>query len=142
MRLRLFWIVLLFIPTLGYATWQVTNPAPNQENKAVTANPQIGKTDYPHSYQNNKKYLLYLRKGLLFENVKKYAAKHGWKVRWLASHHYPVLTNTTIAGDGFEIVMKRLFANYPLYIYYNSKIKVMTVSQVKIIQKTTPRYSK
>ena len=136
--LKLFLLaVALVFSASTYAIWQIANPSPNSSGQAITVDPSVGKTDYPNNYWSNKKYKLYLRKGLLYDNVKRYAVKHNWKVRWLASRDYPVMSNTTVGGTSFTAVMNRLFAMYPIYTYYNTKTHIMTVSSTKIIQKSS-----
>ena len=119
-------ISLLIMPLTVMATWQITNPRTNTEQKHLT-NSTSGKTDYPPLYAHSKDHVFLLRKGLLQSNIERIANQRGWSVNWQASRRYYLLINTQIAGPNFPIIANCLLRNYPLTAKYNYKYRVMTI---------------
>ncbi|MBN1684663.1 MAG: TcpQ domain-containing protein [Gammaproteobacteria bacterium] len=117
--------ILLCLPTLTFATWQIANPNPAQKQ----IDPRLGKTDYALYYYDNAAVRIYPKKGLLKENIIRIANEQGWKVIWRADQDYKVTRNTVIAGPTFITTMDRLLNHYPLMATYKKSQKIMTVME-------------
>lgn len=125
MRFLKWVLVLLFVPTLSFATWQVANTQHHQKYKNQYLAAQLGKTDYPKAYSD--RYVFRVEKESLKWNIFQNAGKYGWSVQWKVKENYRVLNAAEVAGPTFCVALNRLLAHYPLKAQCNLSAKKVAV---------------
>lgn|GEM_PF-1654993 len=84
--------------------------------------------DIPGNLRVNPRYTFYPAKGLLYTNLKNYAKKHGWKLRWTTKRDYRIVNNYKIAGPNFQSVVKNLLSNYiAVRVSFNTRRRIVYV---------------
>lgn len=101
---KLFFIVLLALPFVALANWQLANSSQRRPG-------------YPQKYVT--KVVIQVQKGTLEDNVKGIARRHGWKVIWHAKKPMHVLLETHLAGFTFVETMNQLLSHYPVQANYH-----------------------
>lgn len=114
MRKYRFLLLLICLPTVGFATWQLGG----EPIRTPGALPNKIVPGIPGQYQTDPQYNLVTHKGLLYDTVKQYCSTHGWKLTWMAKRDYPLNFNTTLTGPNFPEVLNQLLSHYPLQAYY------------------------
>ena len=117
------WImVVLLVPCLGYASWQVAgSPVRTPDNR-----PTKYVLDAPKQYRINPRFTLQTHKGALRRQLQAYINHTGWRLSWRASRVRPViLLNTTLAGPSLPSVLNLLFAHYSLAVSFRLKDKTL-----------------
>jgi len=117
-------VLLILIPLIASATWQIADPLHGVKSRYLYSS---SRTDHPQRYANGKLVLFKLRKGLLKDNIIRFAKKYNWRVTWRTANNYYVMLNTKMVGSKFQVVMDQLLAHYPLYASYNTYSKRMVV---------------
>ncbi|MEE9571610.1 MAG: hypothetical protein V3W20_01025 [Candidatus Neomarinimicrobiota bacterium] len=119
-------VVLMLIPLVASATWQIADPLHGIKSGYLYSS-RLSRTDHPQRYANGKLVLFKLRKGLLKDNILRFAKKYNWRVTWRVANNYYVMLNTKMVGPKFRVVMDQLLAHYSLYASYNTYSKRMVV---------------
>ena len=117
-------VLLILIPLIASATWQIADPLHGVKSRYLYSSPR---TDHPQKYANGTLILFKLRKGLLKNNILRFAKKYNWRVTWRTANNYYVMLNTKMVGPKFRMVMDQLLAHYPLYASYNTYNRRMVV---------------
>jgi hypothetical protein len=110
MKLLKWMLILILVPALSFATWQVANTKHHQKYKNQYIASLRGKTDYPKAYSD--RYVFQVAKNGLKQTVLQNAKKYGWSAQWKVKK-YPVLNTNAVAGPTFCVALNRLLAHYP-----------------------------
>ena len=127
--------LLVLILTFGFcfsstfATWQIADPYHGTKSQSVWFPERLTQSDLPNRYVDNKTQV-FLKPGLLKDNIEEAAKKHHWLIQWDASDNYPLLVDTKLTGPDFPSVMNQLLSHYPLKARYDKKTQVMVVTSV------------
>lgn len=135
--------LLIFIPTMAMAGWQVANPqaaAPNepffqagvqQESSVVPTS--YGTTAFPDQFANLGRpaavYAISVS-GSLKENIERIMDRYHWKVVWKVPFDYNF--DGRVTGSSLPNVMQKLLSPFPLQAVMYMSNRTMTVIPRKV----------
>ncbi len=134
--------VLLAVPVLAVAGWQVAKPEasiPNepffqagyQQNNAFS--PSYGSAAFPNQFANMGRpaavYAISVS-GSLKENIERIMDRYHWKVIWKAPYDYNF--DGRVSGSSLPSVMEKLLKPFPLQAVLYMSNRTMTITPRKV----------